>query len=119
MDLKTLRAQHPELCEALVAEGVNTERDRVIGHVTLGEQSGAMDVALKAIKSGDGLTFTLQAEYMSAAMNRRDVNNRQAESDAAGAALGGAGGASATEDIGDKAAAIMAARRGKKLVAHG
>ena len=120
MDLKTLKAQHPDLCEALIAEGTTAERDRVIAHVTLGEQSGAMDVALKAIKSGEGMTLTLQAEYMAAAMNCRDVQNRQAESDAAGAALGGAGGgAAATQDVGDAAAALMAARRGKKLVAHG
>ena len=119
MDLKTLKAQHPDLCEALIAEGTTAERDRVIAHVTLGEQSGATDIALKAIKSGEGMTLTLQAEYMAAAMNRRDVKNRQEESDAAGAALGGAGGAPATEDVGDRAAALMAARRGKKLVAHG
>lgn len=121
MDLKTLKAQHPELCEALVAEGSRTERDRVIAHVTMGEKSGAMAVAIKAIKEGEGMTLTLQAEYMTAAMDRRDIQTRQGESDAAGDALGGAAGGSAApvEDVGDKAAAIMAARRGKKLVAHG
>lgn len=119
MDLKTLKAQHPELCDQLIAEGTTAERDRVTAHITMGEQSGAMDAALKAIKSGEGMTLTLQAAYMSAAMNRRDVQNRQAESDAAGAALGGAAGGTVTEDVGDKAAALMAKRRGKKLVAHG
>lgn len=119
MDAKALKAQHPEAAEALAQEGAQTERDRVLGHLTLGEKSGAMDIAVRAIRSGEGLTMTLQAEYMAAAMDRRDVKNRQAESDEAGRALGGASKEEPTEDVGDKAAAVMAERRGKKLVAHG
>ena len=121
MDLKTLKAQHPELCEALAAEGKKTEFDRVIAHLTWGEKANAMDIAVKAIRSGELVTQTLLAEYMTSGMNRRDVQNRQQESDQAGASLGGAAGGTTApvEDVGDKAAAIMAARRGKKLVAHG
>lgn len=118
MDIKTLRAQHPELAEQLEACGATSERDRVIAHLTMGEKSGALDVAIKAIRAGDGMTLTLQAEYMTAAINQRDVKNRQAESDEAGRVVNGAHATQDTQDVGDAAAAIMAARRGKKLVAH-
>lgn len=120
MDIKTLKAQHPQLAEELTREGVALERDRVVAHLTLGEKSGAMDVAVKAIKSGEGMTLTLQAEYMTAALNQRDTRSRQEESDEAGKALNGATPDKATQqDVGDAAATLMAARRGKKLVAHG
>ena len=93
LDLKTLKAQHPEIYEAAKQEGVTAERDRVLGHLTMGQESGDMKTAISAIESGDGMTVKLQAKYMSAAMNRRDVTARQADSDTAGAAVEGAGAA--------------------------
>ena len=120
LDLKTLKANHPEAYAAAVAEGVATERDRVVGHLTMGEQCGAMPTAIAAIQSGEGMTVTLTAKYMSAAMNRRDVNARQADSDAAGQAVEGAAAAAAgTEgkDQGDLVVEQLEARRGKKPAA--
>lgn len=124
MDLKTLKAQHPDLCEALVKEGIAQERDRVGAHLTFGEQAGeeGLKVAFAAIRNGDVLTQTLQAQYMTAALNRRDRSLRQTETDEAGAAADGAqpqptnGDA---QDMGDVVAHRLAAKRGKKLVAHG
>lgn len=124
MDLKTLRAQHPEIYEAVVKEGVTQERDRVGAHLALGEQAGeeGMKTALAAIRAGDAMTQTLQAQYMVCAMNRRDRTVRQEESDKAGAAADAARApVQVTQDIGDQVAEKMAATRGKKLepVTHG
>src|SRR5690606_40268393 len=84
MTLEELKAQHPELCKELVAEGVKKgeagERDRVCAHLTLGEASGDLKTAFEAIKSGEAMTSTLQAKYMAAGMNRRDREERQRES---------------------------------------
>lgn len=89
MNLAELKAQHPELYAEAVADGTNAERDRVSAHLTLGKQSGAMDIATKAIEDGDGLTMALQAKYMSAGMDKRDTENRaEDEADTSEAANG-------------------------------
>lgn len=115
MDLMTLKAQHPQLCDELEAQGVAKERDRVLAHLTMGERARAMDTAVKAIRGGDGMTLTLQAEYLTAGMNARDTQARQTDSDEAGKALESAKGGSEQLSLGDQVAALMAARRGKKL----
>lgn len=94
MTLDELKAQHPGLCRELSDEakteghaaGVKAERERVTAHMTLGESSGANDIAAKAIKEGSDLNVTLQAEYMSAGMKKRDLDTR--EEDDAGADAG-------------------------------
>lgn len=120
MTLEELKAQHPELCKELVAEGVKKgeagERDRVCAHLTLGEASGDLKTAFEAIKSGEAMTSTLQAKYMAAGMNRRDREERQSESNSAEKVLSNA---DATEpdakDLGDEVVALMEQRRGKKV----
>lgn len=80
MDVETLQAEHPALYQAILADGIAqgqaTERDRVVGHLHLGKTAGAMDVAIEAVNSGDGMTVALQAKYMSAGMNRSDIQAR-------------------------------------------
>lgn len=116
MTLEELKAQHPELCKELVAEGVKKERDRVCAHLTLGEASGDLKTAFEAIESGEVMTSTLQAKYMAAGMNRRDREERQSESSSAEKVLSNA---DATEpdakDLGDEVVALMEQRRGKKV----
>lgn len=116
MTLEELKAQHPELCKELVAEGVKKERDRVCAHLTLGEASGDLKTAFEAIESGEAMTSTLQAKYMAAGMNRRDREERQSESSSAEKVLSNA---DATEpdakDLGDEVVALMEQRRGKKV----
>jgi ClpP class serine protease len=92
MDLRTLKAQHPDIYEQCVAEGVKSERDRVCAHIVLGEPIGAdgIAIALAAIKSGAPMSHTQHATYIAAAMNTSDRRTRQQESDAAGAAANGA-----------------------------
>jgi ClpP class serine protease len=120
MDLRTLRASHPDVYEAAVAEGVKSERDRVDAHLTMAEPLGAdgMAIAVAAIRGGDSMTMTAMARYQVTAMNRGDRNTRQQESDAAAAAVDGAAAAAdakpaaAQEDMGDKVVAILKKRGG-------
>lgn len=80
MDLNKLKADHPAVYQEAVAVGkelgAKEERDRVCAHLKLGEQSGAMDVASKAIQDGSGLSMTLQAEYQTASMNKNTMAAR-------------------------------------------
>ncbi len=115
MDPKKLRADHPEVYEAVVAEGVKQERDRVTAHLVLGEASGDVKIALDAIKTGEEMTTTATARYMAAGMNRKDRTTRQTESDAAAAAAAGATAdeGAGKDDSGDKLAAhILKQKKG-------
>ena len=88
---------------AATQSGVTQERDRVLAHLTMGESCGDMSIALEAIRSGATMTQELTARYLSAGMNRKDRQERQAESNAAEAALTGASAATPANDsdIGD------------------
>lgn len=125
LDLKTLRAQHPDVYDAAVAlgveQGVETERDRVCAHLELGEQSGDLKTAFAAIRDGSAMTQTLTAKYLAAGMNRSDRQTRQTETDEAGAAVDTAKAQEETTgDLGDQVAALMLESRGKKQeVSHG
>jgi hypothetical protein len=79
MDLNELKMKHPDVYAAAVREGVDNERDRVKAHLTYGEKAGAMDVAVKAIRDGLGITAELQAEYLTAGLNRGDTENREVD----------------------------------------
>lgn len=97
MDLNELKAKHPAVYEAAVQHGVTQERDRVVAHLNMGAQAGIMDTAVAAIKDGQGMTMTLQSEYMAAAMNKRDADARAADN-AETAAADGAASTSSQED---------------------
>lgn len=107
MDEEQLKAQHPELYSVVfnkgkadgekgkteaVAAAVTTERDRVEGHLIMGEASGEMKLALESVRSGATMTSALQAKYMAAGMNKRDRDARAEDDTAAAAATGGAAG---------------------------
>ncbi len=109
MDLKTLKAQHPDVHAAAVQEGTDQERDRVTAHLIMGEKSGAMETASAAIKDGQGMTATLQATYLTAGMNRSDVATRQ--DDDAGANAGD--NATVTDDQGDSGDAVASMVEGR------
>jgi capsid assembly protease len=126
MDLKTLRAQHPQLCEELLREGEERgtaqERKRVSAHVKMAKTTGAIEVAHEAILAGKSVhDDDVHADYFTAAMNRRDIATRQEESDKAGEATENAETATTAPDLGDLVAAKMLAERGKspKAVTHG
>lgn len=113
MDLKTLKAQHPETYEAAVQEGVNNERKRVNAHLKLAESSGAMDVAKKAIASGvSTMDEEVHAEYLAAGMNRSDRETRQTETDQAGKAVDSVEGDETPRTMLDQAAdAFLGSRK--------
>ena len=79
MDLAQLKAEHPELHRQCIAEGMKQalklERDRVSAHLTYGESSGAMDVAIKAVMDGEEVTETLKAKYYAAGMNNQSLKD--------------------------------------------
>lgn len=95
MDSKELKEKHPELYASVLADGqaqgAATERKRVLAHLKLADSTGATKVARDAIESGAStMDEGVHADYLSAAMNRRDATNRVADDAAAGAALGNA-----------------------------
>lgn len=101
------RASAAELTAA-ETRGRDTERDRVLAHLTMGESSGDMTIALEAIRSGASMTQELSARYMSAALNRRDKTERQTETNAAAAATAGAGAKPpVSQDLGDRVVALI------------
>jgi ClpP class serine protease len=119
MDIKELKAKHPELFaqvqEEAATAATTAERKRVSAHLKLGKASGAMDVALAAIASGvSTLDEEVHASYQAAQMNRGATQTRQTESDGAGAAVDGAAAAAGEsgKDLGDKVADLMDAARG-------
>ncbi len=107
MDLNTLKAQHPDVFQAAKDEGIDQERDRVSAHLTMGQQSGAMDTAVKAAMDGSAMTMTLQAQYMTAGMNRSDIGANQSDSDAAAAAADAAAAAAAADGADGGADAVV------------
>ena len=76
MDLNQLKADHPSVYAQAVQIGTTEERDRVSAHMTMGTASGDMAIATKAIEDGTGMTAGLQAKYMAAGMNRKDIGAR-------------------------------------------
>lgn len=109
MDLKTIKAQHPDLAEALRAEGVASERERVTAHLILAEASGDTATAIEAIKAGGPVDQLVQAKHFAAAIKKRDITTRQGESDAAASALDGAKPTTPSGDVTDRFAASFKA----------
>jgi ClpP class serine protease len=115
MDIETLKKDHPALYEAACAVGRDAERKRVLAHLKLGKNSGAMEVAENAIASGAStMDEDVHASYMSAAMNRADQTARQTDSNTAGKAVGGAATETAApaKDLGDQIVDRLEAARG-------
>jgi len=81
MDLEKLKADHPGLYASVFASGKEAgaaqELDRVKYHLTMGTKSGAEALAIKACLDGKGKDDgELQAEYLTAGMNRASLGAR-------------------------------------------
>jgi hypothetical protein len=87
MDLEELKSLHPAVYKAAKAEGAQRERSRAVAHLTMGESSGDLKTALASIRNGTELTPDMQAQYLSASMNRATVRLHQEESDEAEATI--------------------------------
>lgn len=108
MDLETLKTQHPDVYKAAFADGVASERDRVVAHLTMGEACGCMPTAIGAVKDGSGMSATLQAQYMASALNKNAIDARQADTNATAATVAGATTAPVvSRDMGDLVAAQL------------
>ncbi len=112
MTKEELKLKHPETFAAVREEGYKAgqseERERCEAHLELGKSTGAMDVAIAAVSSGEGLTVKLQAKYMSAGLNKRDQSARQEDDKAAAEASDGAKGGAAPAASGKSPADIVA-----------
>lgn len=91
MDITELKAKHPEVYTAAVADGETLERKRVKAHLMLGEASGDMATATAAIKDGTSSQDELvQARYATANMKKTAAANVAADDKEAGNAADGA-----------------------------
>ena len=90
MDVNKLKAEYPAVYAAIIGEGVAQERDRAGAHAIMGRQTGAVDIALKAIEEGTGMTATMQATYMTAGLNKTTVDAHQGEGDSVATVVDGA-----------------------------
>lgn len=82
--LEELRAEYPQLCASLVREGVELGKaelqDQIKGHITMAKQTGATDFALDCLSEGKSLSSQeVIAGYMSAGMNKKDLQEREAD----------------------------------------
>lgn len=76
MDLQTLKASHPAVYAAAVAEGQTAERKRVSAHLKMAQSYNDMPTAMAAIEAGDDLDATHIAAYLTADKNRQSVSDR-------------------------------------------
>lgn len=117
MDLATLKAEHPAIYAAAVAEGVaegvKTEKARAEAHIILGEACGDMSIAIQAIKDGEEMTPVYSARYQAASMTRKEAKAaEEADADAANALDGVNTGTDASKDMEDQVANAMTAMAG-------
>ena len=77
MNLEQLKKDHPELYAQAVQIGKDEEFDRVQAHITMGEQSGSLDIAVKNIEERKTFTQAVAAEYMAAGMKNQAIQSRK------------------------------------------
>ena len=97
MNLAELKAKHPELHAQAVEEGRQEERDRVNGHLIKGQAVGALDIAIKAVQDGTGMSATLDAQYFAAGLSKQNLAEAADDSKETEAATGEVGSATAAE----------------------
>lgn len=94
MNLDELKAQHPALYDAAVAEGkklgASDERERVMLHLEAGRANHAEDYAMTAVSEGKAFDNTAQGHYFNARMAMIGINAAKGEESEVEAALNGA-----------------------------
>jgi ClpP class serine protease len=76
MNLQELKAQHPDVYAAAVAEGVAQERARVETHLQWNARPGCQAIALEAIRAGAALDPEMAARYADATVAAVTAQNR-------------------------------------------
>jgi ClpP class serine protease len=108
MTKEELQAQHPATFAAVLATGVEQERDRVSAHLTMAEASGDMATAVAAIADGSGMTASLQATYMAAGMKKTELTARVEDNPGElNTPAGGADGPSDEDHVADEVCAAL------------
>lgn len=83
MNLATFKATYNALYMEVVndglQQGIKQERERVNTHLNYGTKTGAMEVALKAVKDGSDVTPLLISEYLTAGVNKKDLTNHEVD----------------------------------------
>jgi len=102
LTLAQLKAEHPNLVAAIVAE----ETDRCLAHLKGGIAAGMVTQALAAVESGAALTQSAMMDYTLGAQNKAAGVQRSEENPEGGEV---AGAAAAEEAAAEKAAAEKAA----------
>lgn len=97
MDLNELKSKYP----ALYSEVVTQERERATAHLIMGEASGCMDTAIKAVREGSEMTALISAEYNAANMKRLALSYRSDENTDTGTPGGDTGGEGEEADAKD------------------
>ncbi len=85
MDITMLQNEHPALYAQVMQagrkEGADTELDRVKGHLTMAESTGAVTMAHTNILEGKNLTDqTVMAGYMSEGLKAKDIKAKADDS---------------------------------------
>jgi hypothetical protein len=98
MTKEELKAKYPELYAAIYGEGKEagekSERERVEAHLKLGEDSGNLKIAAQFIRDGQSvMSDKVQAEYLSARMNKGAINARNEDNPPPINGAGASGGA--------------------------
>jgi ClpP class serine protease len=122
MDLRTLKAQHPDIYDLACADGTKAERDRVVAHLTMGQTGGeeGLKIALAAVEAGTDMNMTSLAKYQAVALNQRDRTLRQQDDKQVGEAADGAKKAAEAKaevkepDLGDQVVSILRGMKGGK-----
>jgi hypothetical protein len=85
LTLKSLLAEHPGVYDEAVAVGAKAELSRVMAHLKLGEQSGAMSSSIEHIKEGREVDSTVLADHAAANMAAFSAKaNKAAEAEVTG-----------------------------------
>lgn len=111
MNVDELKAQHGATFAAVLAmgetSGVSKERDRVSAHLTMGEASGDMATAVKAIGEGSEMTAGLNATYMAASMKKAELAARVGDNPDALDTPAKTDGPSAADQVADEVCAVL------------
>lgn len=77
MDIKEFKSKYPDVYQAAAQAGRDEEREEISALLKMGKSSGKIDYAIECIKKGKKLSQpTVQAEFLSAQLNKNDVDNR-------------------------------------------
>lgn len=77
LTLDKFKTDHADIYKVVKEEAITAERDRVSALLKLGKETGKLEFAIKCIDEGkSSLLESVQAEFLTARINKNDVNLR-------------------------------------------